>query len=122
MGRVRLVGALASLAGVAVYNTWLKNVPLRRMFLWTAVLGTVLGLTQLVLITGASALPFCSFDLWCMRGLKSRLRRPLFLVLFLETFICDADTIICHLCAAICCSVWLVYLQQSSSVGLINML
>eukprot|EP00884_Botryococcus_braunii_P002175 jgi/Botrbrau1/11959/Bobra.341_1s0024.1 len=52
MGRVRLVGALASLAGVAVYNTWLKDVPLRKMFLWTAVLGTALGLTQLLLITG----------------------------------------------------------------------
>lgn len=52
MGRVRLVAALASLAGVAVYNTWLKDVPLRRMFLWTAVLGTGLGLTQLILITG----------------------------------------------------------------------
>jgi hypothetical protein len=31
----------------------LQEVPLRRMFFWTAVLGTALGLTQLVLITGA---------------------------------------------------------------------
>ena len=52
LGRVRLAGALASLAGVATYNGLLKQVPLRRMFLWTACIGTALGLTQLILITG----------------------------------------------------------------------
>ena len=31
----------------------LKDVPLRRVLLWTALLGTGLGLTQLLLITGA---------------------------------------------------------------------
>ena len=55
LGRVRLAGAVASLAGVGVYNFALKEVPLRRMFLWTALLGTGLGLTQLLLITGARA-------------------------------------------------------------------
>jgi len=53
LGRVRLAGALASLAGVGVYNAALKDVPLRRMFLWTSVLGAGLGLTQILLITGA---------------------------------------------------------------------
>lgn len=52
MGRIRLLGSLASLAGVGTYNFLLKDVPLRKMFLWTAILGTVLGLTQLILITG----------------------------------------------------------------------
>jgi Na+/melibiose symporter-like transporter len=52
MGRIRLLGSLASLAGVGTYNFLLKEVPLRRMFFWTAVLGTLLGLTQLVPITG----------------------------------------------------------------------
>ena len=53
LGRVRLAGALASLVGVGVYNAALKELPLRRMFLWTAVLGAGLGLTQILLITGA---------------------------------------------------------------------
>ncbi len=38
--------AVASLVGVGVYNSYLKEVPLRRIFLWTTVLGTGLGLTQ----------------------------------------------------------------------------
>ena len=38
LGRVRLAGACASLLGVGVYNFALKDVPLRRMFLWTALL------------------------------------------------------------------------------------
>ena len=57
LGRVRLAGALASLAGVGVYNAALKEVPLRRMFLWTAVLGAGLGMTQILLITGAHLPP-----------------------------------------------------------------
>lgn len=52
LGRVRLAGALASLAGVGVYNFALKDVPLRKMFLWTAIVGTALGGTQVMLITG----------------------------------------------------------------------
>ena len=57
LGRVRLVGSIASLAGVGTYNYLLKDVPLTRMFFWTAILGTVLGLTQLILITGESSVP-----------------------------------------------------------------
>lgn len=52
LGRIRLVSSIASLIGVAVYNFSLKNTPLRKMFFWTAMIGTGLGLTQLVLITG----------------------------------------------------------------------
>ena len=43
-------------AGVGAYNAFLKEVPLRKMFFWTSVIGTGLGLTQLVLITGALTL------------------------------------------------------------------
>jgi len=46
LGRVQLVVAFASLAGVALYNTYLKHVSLKKMFFWTTVLGMVLGLTQ----------------------------------------------------------------------------
>ena len=55
LGRVRLAGSLASLAGVGVYNFGLKEVPLRKMFLWTSLLGATLGMTQVLLITGAGA-------------------------------------------------------------------
>jgi hypothetical protein len=46
LGRVQLVVAVATLAGVAVYNSFLKHVNLKKMFLWTTILGTLLGLTQ----------------------------------------------------------------------------
>ena len=52
LGRARLAGALASLAGVTLYNARLKNVPIKRIFRATTLVGTALGLTQLVLVTG----------------------------------------------------------------------
>lgn len=52
MGKVALARAVAALAGVGLYNTYFKTVPLKKMFFWSAVLGTGLGLTQLILVTG----------------------------------------------------------------------
>ena len=52
LGRARLAGALASLAGVTLYNARLKNVPIKRIFRATTLIGSALGLTQLVLVTG----------------------------------------------------------------------
>ena len=46
LGRVRLVTSVASLLGVAIFNTYLKEVPLRKLFLWTTLIGTALGSTQ----------------------------------------------------------------------------
>lgn len=54
LGRIRLLASIASLIGVGVYNSWLKNVELKKIFLWTAFLGTGLGMTQLMLITGVN--------------------------------------------------------------------
>eukprot|EP00877_Chromochloris_zofingiensis_P007082 jgi/Chrzof1/2627/Cz11g23020.t1 len=54
LGRVKLAGSIASLAGVGIYNTFLKQVPLRRMLLWAMILGTALGSTTLILVTGAN--------------------------------------------------------------------
>ncbi|GJP39706.1 hypothetical protein CLOM_g24049 [Closterium sp. NIES-68] len=54
LGRVRLVTAVASLVGVGVYNLYLKQVPLQRIFLWSNLLGTALGCTQLLLVTGVN--------------------------------------------------------------------
>ena len=54
LGRVRLVGAVASLAGVAAYNAWGKALPLRTVFTGAALAGAALSATQLALVTGAS--------------------------------------------------------------------
>lgn len=48
-----------ALAGVAVYNFSLKDVPLRKMFLYTSLAGAVLGMTQILVITGRPCSP-CS--------------------------------------------------------------
>mmetsp|Transcript_42160 Transcript_42160/g.75677 ORF Transcript_42160/g.75677 Transcript_42160/m.75677 type:complete len:298 (-) Transcript_42160:110-1003(-) len=52
LGRVQLVGSIASLGGVALYKTLLKDVPLRKMFFWSTILSAGFGLTDLILITG----------------------------------------------------------------------
>lgn len=49
-----MLASIASLIGVGLYNTVLKNVELKKIFIWTAVLGTGLGMTQLMLITGVN--------------------------------------------------------------------
>ncbi|KAF8060466.1 folate-biopterin transporter 1 [Scenedesmus sp. PABB004] len=54
LGRVRLAGSVASLAGVALYNGVFKAVPLKRMLLWAMLLGVGLGSTQLLLVSGAN--------------------------------------------------------------------
>ncbi|KAI7846290.1 hypothetical protein COHA_000218 [Chlorella ohadii] len=54
LGRIRLVGALASLVGVGLFNFKLKHMPLRTILFWTAIIGTGLGLTQLMLVTGVN--------------------------------------------------------------------
>ena len=52
LGRVALARSVAALVGVGVYNGYLKNVQLKKMFFWSAIVGTALGLTQLALVTG----------------------------------------------------------------------
>lgn len=42
--------SVASLLGVGLYNGFLKNVPLRKIFLVTTILGTALGMTQVCLL------------------------------------------------------------------------
>lgn len=46
LGRVKLVTSIASLAGVGLYNGFLKSVPLQKIFLMTTLIGSALGLTQ----------------------------------------------------------------------------
>jgi len=52
LGRVTLVTSVASLLGIGLYNSFLKEVPLRKIFLVTTVLGSALGMTQVLLVTG----------------------------------------------------------------------
>ena len=52
-----------ALTGVAVYNFSLKDVPLRKMFLYTSLAGAVLGMTQILVITGRPCLPTLLFSI-----------------------------------------------------------
>ena len=54
MGQVKFVSSFASLAGVIFYNIYLKRVSLRKIYFWSSIVGTVLGLSQLLLISGVS--------------------------------------------------------------------
>jgi hypothetical protein len=46
LGRVRLAGSVSTLLGVYIFNTYLKRVSLRKIFRWSAVIGTTLTLSQ----------------------------------------------------------------------------
>ena len=79
------MGALASLAGVGVYNFLLKKTPLRKILLWTSLAGVALGLTQLMLVTGGllggwwsgvyTYICFCVVGSWAGHGALGCLRR-----------------------------------------------
>lgn len=43
-----------TLAGLAVYNAWLKSARLRPMLFWGALLGCAVGLTPLLLVEGVN--------------------------------------------------------------------
>ncbi|MBW4631632.1 MAG: folate/biopterin family MFS transporter [Iphinoe sp. HA4291-MV1] len=51
LGRVRLVTSTASVVGVWIFQRFLKTVPFRVIFAWSAVLSAVLGMTMLLLVT-----------------------------------------------------------------------
>ncbi len=51
LGRVRLVTSLASLLGVWLFQRFLKTVPFRKIFVWTTLFSSILGLTALLLVT-----------------------------------------------------------------------
>ncbi|KXZ54488.1 hypothetical protein GPECTOR_4g553 [Gonium pectorale] len=54
LGGVQLAGALASLAGVVLYQTLFKTVPLRSLLMWGTLLGVLLRSTDLLLVTRAN--------------------------------------------------------------------
>ncbi len=51
LGRVHLVTSVAALAGVWIFQRFLKNVPFRVIFTWSTVMSSVLGMTMLLLVT-----------------------------------------------------------------------
>ena len=51
LGRVRLVTSIASIAGIWVFQRFLKAVPFRVIFGWSTVISAVLGLSMLLLVT-----------------------------------------------------------------------
>jgi folate/biopterin transporter len=51
LGRVRLVTSLAALVGVWLFQRFLKTIPFRKIFAWTTILSSLLGLTTLLLVT-----------------------------------------------------------------------
>jgi hypothetical protein len=61
------VTAVASLVGVGIYNSYLKHVSLQKMFFWSTIVGTGLGLTQLMLVTGMNRILGIS-DQWFSIG------------------------------------------------------
>jgi folate/biopterin transporter len=54
LGRVQLISSIAGLFGVWLFQRYLKNVPMRRIFLWTTLISTLLGLSSLLLVTHAN--------------------------------------------------------------------
>jgi len=51
LGTVRFFTSLAGLAGVWIFQRFLKEVPMQRIFLWTTIISSVLGMTSLILIS-----------------------------------------------------------------------
>ena len=51
LGRVQLVASIAGLLGVWVFQRFLRTIPFRTIFLWSAVLSSGLGMTTLILVT-----------------------------------------------------------------------
>ena len=56
LGRVHLVTSFASLAGVWIFQRFLKSIPFRVIFAWSTVLSSMLGMTMLLLVTHTNRL------------------------------------------------------------------
>eukprot|EP00210_Caulerpa_lentillifera_P000872 g843.t1 len=51
MGKVALIGQIASLLEVGVFNFFLKSVSLKKVFAWSCILTTIIGSSQFILIS-----------------------------------------------------------------------
>ncbi len=67
LGRVRLVTSFAAIAGIWVFQRFLKAVPFRVIFGWSTVISSVLGLSMLILVTHVNR-EFGISDRWFSLG------------------------------------------------------
>lgn len=51
LGRVRLVTSVASLLGIWLFQRFFKSLPFRKIFFWSTIISTLLGMTMLLLVT-----------------------------------------------------------------------
>lgn len=51
LGQIRLFASIASFAGVMLYRTKIKDLPIQQVLYWTTILSVPLGLSQLLLTT-----------------------------------------------------------------------
>ncbi len=51
LGTIRFFGSWAALLGVWLFQRFFKSVPTRKIFFWTTIISTLLGLTSLLLVT-----------------------------------------------------------------------
>jgi folate/biopterin transporter len=51
LGVLGLASSLSSLAGIVIYNQKLKFIPLQTVFKWCCIVGTIIGMSPLILIT-----------------------------------------------------------------------
>ncbi|MEB3360201.1 MAG: folate/biopterin family MFS transporter [Synechococcales bacterium] len=54
LGRLRLVTSMAALLGIWLFQRFFKTVAFRKIFAWTIVISTVVGLSSLLLVTHAN--------------------------------------------------------------------
>ena len=50
MGTINVVGAICSLGGVVIFGKFLANTPFRPILIWSTIISTVVGLSQLILV------------------------------------------------------------------------
>jgi folate/biopterin transporter len=50
-GKLGLISSLSSFLGILIYNKNLKSIPLRTIFKWTCIIGTILGMSPLIMVT-----------------------------------------------------------------------
>lgn len=51
MGELKLVHALANIVGIQIYHRYFKLVPFKKVFIVSAILTTIAGLSQILLVT-----------------------------------------------------------------------
>lgn len=51
MGRMKMIHGIASLLGIILYNKYLKAISFKKMLIWSSIICSVMGCTQILLVT-----------------------------------------------------------------------